>query len=148
MARRSSVQQQQVCRRLRERPNTSSIIPNHPPHAARVAMSATALTDSRPPSAPCAQSDAAQPWPSQQRCGVVRPKKLVRLGSLVAGQVPWALPRRAAATGTLRARSVHVLRALSVCLCRWGGVGVSEYVRTRLYVCILVFRSSLYAHRI
>ena len=66
-----------------------------------------------------------------------------------SSQVPWALLRRAAATGTLCARSVHVLRALSACLCQWGGGGgVSEYVRTRLYVCILVFRWSLYAHRI
>lgn len=120
----------------RTRPQSSQTT-RRTPHAARVAVSSTALTDSRPPSAPCAQSDAVELWPLQQRCSVMRPKQLMRLGSLVeAGAVGVAAPcrgerNRPCALGARFACS-------SACLCRWGsGVWVSEYVRTRLYACIL-----------
>jgi hypothetical protein len=132
MARRSSVQQQQVCRRLWERSNTSSIIPNHPPHAPRVAVSATALTDSRSPSAPFAQSEAAQPLPLQQQCAVMPPKEQLRLRSLVGpGAVGIAAPCRGHrdAPCALRARFACSQR---VPLHRGGRRGFHEYVRTRL----------------
>ena len=93
LARRSTVEQQQVCRRFRERPNTSSIIPNHPPHAARVAVSATALTDSRPSSAPCAQSG---------RSSAMAVAAAVRRGAAEVAREAWQ-PRRARCRGHCRA---------------------------------------------
>ena len=63
--------------------NSSSIIPKPPPYVARLAMSPTALADSRPPSAPCAQFVATGVRPVRALFGMMLPKWPTRLGSPV-----------------------------------------------------------------
>ena len=82
----------------------------------------------------------------------------VRRGAAKAAREAWQPRRGAGAVGIAAPCRGHrdaprALRARfacsSACLCRWGRVvWVSEHVRTRLYACILVFRSYLYVHRI
>ena len=82
MATCSSGHQWMVRCHPQKRRNSSSIIPIPPPHVARLAMSPTALADSRPPSAPCAQFVATGVRPARALFGMILPRWPIRLGSL------------------------------------------------------------------
>ena len=93
MARRSSVQQQQVCRRPRERPNTSSIIPHPPPPLAKTHAQSTQNERGESTNGPDGRGAARQ-----------RPRHLARRGCQASCAASAALRRTAAATATAELR--------------------------------------------